>query len=243
MATYIPPKRATEFIFYIGLTSQADTKVFQSNPTLATGDVKISKDGGALADLNTLPDVDPNSSKLVKVLVSASEMTADNIQIVFSDASGAEWCDLIVNIQTSARQVDDLAYPQTSGRGTLVAADGSVSPNWADVKSPTTTVNLSGTTVKTATDIATQIAALNNISSANVTTATLSALTTQIADSIAAEGARPTYAQALLMITRMMMEKSLAGTVMTVNKEDGTTASMTFTLDSASAPTSITRTT
>ncbi len=45
--------------------------------------------------------------------------------------------------------------PATLGRTALVAADGSVSPNWADVKSPTTTLNLSGTTVKTATDVET----------------------------------------------------------------------------------------
>ena len=37
--------------------------------------------------------------------------------------------------------------PTTAGRTALVAADGSISPNWADVKSPTTTVALSGTTV------------------------------------------------------------------------------------------------
>ncbi len=46
-----------------------------------------------------------------------------------------------------ARSPDDLTYPATTGRSTLVAADGSVSPNWADVKSPTTTVNLSGTSL------------------------------------------------------------------------------------------------
>lgn len=38
--------------------------------------------------------------------------------------------------------------PATSGREALVAADGSVSPNWADVKSPASTVALSGTTLK-----------------------------------------------------------------------------------------------
>jgi hypothetical protein len=48
--------------------------------------------------------------------------------------------------------------PATAGRDALVAADGSVSPNWADVKSPTTVVGLSGTTVKTATDVETDTA-------------------------------------------------------------------------------------
>lgn len=39
--------------------------------------------------------------------------------------------------------------PVTSGRTALVAADGSISPNWADVKSPTTTLALTGTTIAT----------------------------------------------------------------------------------------------
>lgn len=46
--------------------------------------------------------------------------------------------------------------PATAGRDALIAADGSISPNWGDIKSPTTVVALSGTTVKTATDVATQ---------------------------------------------------------------------------------------
>jgi len=36
-----------------------------------------------------------------------------------------------------------------------VAADGTVGPDWANIRSPTTTVGLSGTTVKTATDVET----------------------------------------------------------------------------------------
>jgi len=48
--------------------------------------------------------------------------------------------------------------PSVAARKALVASDGSVSPNWADVKSPTTTVNLSGTTIKTATDVETDTA-------------------------------------------------------------------------------------
>ena len=64
-----------------------------------------------------------------------------------------------------------------------------------------------------------------------------------IADSVAAHEARPTIAQALLMITRLLMEKSVSTTTVTVKKEDGSTSAMTFTLDDATNPTSITRTT
>lgn len=79
--------------------SQGNPLLFQTNPTLAAGDVKIAKDGGAKANLNTLPAVTPAASNDVKVTVSATEMDADNVKIVFSDAAGAEWCDLSVNIQ------------------------------------------------------------------------------------------------------------------------------------------------
>jgi hypothetical protein len=107
MATYVPAKRATELIFYLGLVSQS-TGQFQANPTLAAGDVKVSKDGGALANLSTLPAVTPAASKMVKVTLSSTEMTADNVTVVFSDAAGDEWDEVIINIQTAARQIDDL---------------------------------------------------------------------------------------------------------------------------------------
>lgn len=122
MATYQPPKRGVEYIFYVGLVSQADAKLLKANPTLAAGDVQISKDGGAFANLTTLPTVTPASGKAVKVTVSATEMTSDNVTIVFSDAAGAEWCDLIINIATAARQIDDLATPTNITAGTITTA-------------------------------------------------------------------------------------------------------------------------
>src|SRR5881397_2851691 len=108
MPSYVTPKKNTQFIVYCSLVSQADTKLFQSNPTLAAGDVKVSTDGGAFANLGTLPTVTPASGRGVKVTLSAGEMNGDNILVVFSDAAGAEWCDLSISIQTSANQIDDL---------------------------------------------------------------------------------------------------------------------------------------
>lgn len=126
MATYSPPKRNTAFICYVGLVSQADGAVLQANPTLAAGDVKIAKDDGAPANLATLPAVDADFTKRVKVSLSATEMDADQVTILFADAAGAEWSDLMLNIQTVARQNDDLAYPATSGRSLDVDASGRV---------------------------------------------------------------------------------------------------------------------
>lgn len=66
-------------------------------------------------------------------------------------------------------------------------------------------------------------------------------LTTQMTEAYAADGVAPTLAQALFMIQQFQQEKSVASTTLTVKKLDGSTSAMTFTLDDATDPTSITR--
>lgn len=108
MPSFVPPKINTSYSFYVGLISQADTKLLQANPTLAAGDVKVAIDDGAPANPTTLPVVDADFTKRVKVLLTAGEMNGDNITVIFSDAAGAEWADLVVNFQTVATQIDEL---------------------------------------------------------------------------------------------------------------------------------------
>jgi hypothetical protein len=129
MASYVVPKKGVEFIFYIGLDSVATAGAFQANPTLASGDFKVSIDGGTLANLATLPTVTPTSGKMVKVTLSTSEMNGDNVTVVCSDASGAEWKDLIINIQTAARQIDDLAYGTVSANVVQISGDTTAADN------------------------------------------------------------------------------------------------------------------
>jgi len=131
VSSYYPcvKNHASGYIFYVGLISQASTKSLQGSATLAAGDVQVSIDGGALANLGTLPVVTPASSKSIKVTLSQAEINGDNIIVIFADASGAEWCDLLVNIQTVPRRFDDLAYPATTGRSMVVDAAGLVDAN------------------------------------------------------------------------------------------------------------------
>ena len=97
--------------------------------------------------------------------------------------------------------------------------------------------------VDTGTTIPAQISGLNNLSAAQVNAEVVDAVATDvIADSVPADGSRPTMRQALLMIARFLMEKSVSGTTVTVKKEDGSTSSMVFALDDATNPTSISRT-
>lgn len=64
-----------------------------------------------------------------------------------------------------------------------------------------------------------------------------------LTESYRAEGATGTLAQLLYELIAHMGESSISGTTKTTRRVDGSTAAMTFTLDSATTPTSITRAT
>lgn len=102
-APYNPPVKNEDFIVYVAMSSAANPLNFQGTPTIAAGDFKVSKDGGALTNLTTIPAVDPAGSVLVKITLSATEMNADNVVIVGIDQSAPkEWADFILSIPTTA---------------------------------------------------------------------------------------------------------------------------------------------
>lgn len=108
MADYSDPKRATAYRFTVSLFARSDNQI-KITPTLAAGDVKVSKDNGATANITTLPAESPASSGILQVDLSATEMTADLVTVIFRDAAGAEWNDVAVNIAPSTVQMADLA--------------------------------------------------------------------------------------------------------------------------------------
>jgi len=100
MASNVPPQKNTAYTFYWGLVSRGDTTVFQASPTLAAGDVKVAIDDAAPANIATLPVVDADFTKRIKVDLSAAEMNGDKISVLFSDVAGAEWCDVFIDMST-----------------------------------------------------------------------------------------------------------------------------------------------
>lgn len=103
-----------------------------------------------------------------------------------------------------------------------------------------------------ATDaIAAAISALNNLASGSAMTLTAGAcnavadalLVRVMTESYAPDGAAPTVAELLFLILQNLQEFSIAGTTITVKKLDGAATAATYTLDSATAPTSRSRTT
>lgn len=68
-------------------------------------------------------------------------------------------------------------------------------------------------------------------------------LTTQLVESYAADGVAPTLTQALMLTMQAFSEFSITGTTITVKGLNGLTTAATYTLNSATEPTSRTRTT
>jgi hypothetical protein len=170
--------------------------------------------------------------------------------------------------------------PTTAGRTLDVSAGGEAGVDWANVGSPTTAVNLSGTTVNLTNTVTTytgntpqtgdnfarigaagagltalgdtRIANLDATVSSRLATSGYTApptaaanatavLTTQMTESYAALHTVPTLAQILFENRSLLAEKAVATTTLTTKKIDGSTTAETFTLNDATAPTSITR--
>lgn len=103
VAPYNPPVKNEDFVVRIALADMNVVGSFKSTPTLASGDFKVDKDGGGLTNLTTTPTVDPASSVLVKISLSATEMNADVVTVVGIDqTSPKEWADFILSIPTTA---------------------------------------------------------------------------------------------------------------------------------------------
>ena len=102
-APYNPPVKGEDFVMRIALTDYATSGTLRISPTIAAGDFKISKDGGALADLAVLPVIEPAGSMCVKVALSASEMTADTVAVQAVDQTAVkEWADWAICLLTTA---------------------------------------------------------------------------------------------------------------------------------------------
>ena len=102
-APYNPPVKNEDFKIRVSLEDYLSPGLFKSNPTLAAGDIKVDKDGGGLNNVATIASVSPAAGKLVLLELSATEMNADVVTVIFSDqTSPPEWADLVVSIPTTS---------------------------------------------------------------------------------------------------------------------------------------------
>lgn len=103
----VPAVKNEARTFGIYLTSQANTNIFQVNPTLAAGDITGSTDGVAFGNVASAT-VTPAGGRRVEITLSAAQMNGDVISWVASDQAGAEWQDLAGEFSTDTQQIGDI---------------------------------------------------------------------------------------------------------------------------------------
>lgn len=162
--------------------------------------------------------------------IATGAIDADAIADNAIDA-GAIASDAITAAKIADNAISDQPVASVSGAvGSVTGAVGSVTGAVGSV-----TGNVGGNVTGSVGSLATQ-------AKADVNAEVVDALATDIiADSVPADGTRPTIAQAAYMLVQFMLERAVSGTTVTVKKADGSTTLFALTLDSATAPTTITR--
>jgi hypothetical protein len=114
-----PSKRATAFTVIFPIYD-ADGDLVTAAATL---DSEVSKDGGTFTDCTNEAAEVATSSGIYTLALTATEMTADIVAtITKTSTAGAKTA---VNVMyTATRQLIDLAFPNTSGRGMDIDASG-----------------------------------------------------------------------------------------------------------------------
>jgi len=171
---------------------------------------------------------------LADVLADTNELQTDDVPGLIAALNDLDAAGVRTAVGLASANLD-------TQLGDLPTAAENADAVWDEAKAGHVAAGSFGEEVQ-AHALSSEVSALNDLSAAEVNAEVVDVIRTDvIPDSVPADGSRPTVAQALLMIARFLMEKGVSGTTVTVNKEDGATSSMTFTLDDATNPTSITR--
>jgi hypothetical protein len=157
--------------------------------TPAAGDVKISKDGGAAANVTNLPTaITMGNTAMWDFSITATEMQAAKVMVTIADSATKAVEDSMFIIWTHGNasgqyQVDfadstafglsriDAAItsrlaPTVAARTLDVSAGGEAGVDWANVGSPTTAVGLTGTTIATSQVVASVTGAVGSVTGA-----------------------------------------------------------------------------
>ena len=210
---------------------------------LATDAVTEIQSG--LATAVAVADI-PTNAELAAALASADDATLaaiaalNNIDSTAAQAAAA--AALAAYGAATATNVTNATSPLATGAA--LAALNNLSSAGAQAAAAAALTAYDAATATNVTNATSQlaleatVAALNNIDAAAIITALE---TETLPDSYSADGAQPTYAQALLEIRQFLMERGVINTTLTVNKPDGTTPAFTLALDDDANPTSISR--
>ncbi len=212
-----------------------------------TDGVKIAADAITAATFDESTAYPLKSADTGATALARTGADSDTLETLSDQLDGAATQTSVNDIPTNAELTAAVADLPTNAELTaaLASADDAVLAAIAALNNLSSAgAQAAAAAALAAYDAATgaDISGLNDLSAADVNAEVVDVLRTDtLPDSYAADGAQPTIAQAVLMLLQFLSEREVSGTTVTVNKPDGSTAAMTFTLDDASNPTSITR--
>ena len=232
-------KQSTAVTVKMGpFVDETDGVTAETGLTIAQADIRLTKNGGNFAQTNNAAGATHDEDGYYDVPLNTTDTnTLGTLRVAVSESGALPvWQDFMVvpaNVWDSMFGADNIQVHAVEIADDLITSDVIALDA---IQASAIAANAIGSS-ELATSAVTEIATAVNAEVVDVM------FTDVIADTTPADGSRPTIGQAVLMIARFLMEKDVSGTTVTVNKEDGTTTAMTFTLDSGTAPTSITRAT
>ena len=181
----------------------------------------------------TAPSVAAAITNVNVAQISGDSTAADNLEAMLDGTGGVALTATFTGNLTGnvGGNVTGSVGSVTGAVGSVTGAVGSVTGNVGG--------NVAGTVGSVAGNVGGNvIGTVGSLANAGIDALYTRALT----ESYAADGAAPTVAQALFAIQQFLQEKVISGTSLTIKKLDGTTTAMTFLLNDATTPTSVTRT-
>ena len=183
--------------------------------------------------------------------------TGNTIPTVTNLTNAATNGDLTATMKASVNTEADTALsdygalkPTVAARTLDVSAGGEAGIDWNNIGSPTTAVNLSSTNIDVDQVVASVSGAVGSVTTVSdktgyrlSSTGVDDVLRTALTEGYATDGSTFTLEQALYMLWSLLAERNISSTTLTAKKLNGSTSAMTFTLDSATTPTSQTRAT
>lgn len=175
----------------------------------------------------------------------AGKQTADSTAITEIQATGAGsgTYDATTDSQEAIRDRGDSAWITATGFSTLDAAGVRTALGMSSANLDTQLSNLSSAIDAVDNFIDTEVASILQDTGTDIPAQIAALLTTAGTESYRADGATGSVFQLLYETIGHLGESSISGTTKTVDKVDGSTPAMTFTLDDGTTPTAITRAT
>ena len=237
-------KQSTAYTFRFGpFLDDTDGKTAETGLTISQADVRLSKNGGNFAQKNESSSSSHDEIGYYIVVLDTTDTNTVGELLVAVHESGA--LPVFKTFQVVEEAIYDAVFAASA---TLITKIDAIDTVVDAVKVVTDAISTNGSGLSavpwnSSWDAEVQSECTDALNAYDPPTkAEMDAMwTTAMTESYASDGAAMTPAQALYMILCAVSEFAISSTTITGKKLDGSTTAMTWTINSASSPTSRTR--